>query len=488
MSTKKLQIVTPIVTSINGETGDVTLNSVQYTAQTLTDEQKAQARENIGAIGEKDVVQSDWAQNDETAPDYVKNRPGGYEITVQSQEITWDGNLNGKTTVVDDNVQYVLVSDAIFTAEQLIGGSVSIVQEGNVQSSTISSDIVTQVKDGVLSAAEYLLVISVAGVTLSNMTFPSTGTYFAYAQEGAVYVSGLTSSMPATTTIIKKIPAKYLDAPTSEQIQAAQTAAEEAKAAAESKLLLEMQLNDENQQYYIKNFDFDQFKLAAKTGSPKIMFCYPGMTTTIVPCVITNQSTSGTTYTMTCGEFCYQISSNGKIQQVSDLANQAYVDDAVANAGMSHPLILEENTDYGDTLPTSAQAGQLFFQQAGTSLFDLVYPVGAVYISMNNTDPGTLFGGTWTKVEGKFLLGTSTTYPAGSEGGEETHTLTVAEMPNHNHNFAITGGSNTASKSGILEWQSNVKYQNWGTEYRGGGEAHNNMPPYLAVNMWYRTA
>lgn len=181
-------------------------------------------------------------------------------------------------------------------------------------------------------------------------------------------------------------------------------------------------------------------------------------------------------------EYLYN-DTNTAIGKVKD-----YVDDAVANAGMSHPLILEETTDYGTTLPASAQAGQLFFQQAGTSLFDLVYPVGAIYMSMNNTDPGTLFGGTWQKVEGKFLLGTSTTYPAGSEGGEETHTLTVAEMPNHNHNFAITGGSNTTSKSGILEWQANVKYQNWGTEYRGGGEAHNNMPPYLAVNIWYRTA
>lgn len=50
MSTKKLQIVTPIVTSVNGETGDVTLNSIEYTPQSLTDEQKAQARENIGAL------------------------------------------------------------------------------------------------------------------------------------------------------------------------------------------------------------------------------------------------------------------------------------------------------------------------------------------------------------------------------------------------------------------------------------------------------
>lgn len=50
MSTKKLQIITPIVTSVNGETGDITMHSVEYTPQTLTDEQKAQARENIGAV------------------------------------------------------------------------------------------------------------------------------------------------------------------------------------------------------------------------------------------------------------------------------------------------------------------------------------------------------------------------------------------------------------------------------------------------------
>lgn len=50
MSTKKLQIVTPIVTSVNGQVGDVTLNSIEYTPQTLTDAQKAQARENIGAV------------------------------------------------------------------------------------------------------------------------------------------------------------------------------------------------------------------------------------------------------------------------------------------------------------------------------------------------------------------------------------------------------------------------------------------------------
>ena len=174
-----------------------------------------------------------------------------------------------------------------------------------------------------------------------------------------------------------------------------------------------------------------------------------------------------------------------------DAANKKYVDDAVANAGMSHPLILQENTDYGDTLPSSPQTGQLFFKEAGTSLFDLIYPVGAVYISMNNTSPATLFGGSWTKVEGKFLLGTSSAYPSGSSGGEETHTLSANEIPSHNHTFYLQRGGSTGEKTALLEWANSSQvsgWQSWQTDDAGGGQAHNNMPPYLAVYIWKRTA
>ena len=68
-----------------------------------------------------------------------------------------------------------------------------------------------------------------------------------------------------------------------------------------------------------------------------------------------------------------------------------------------------------------------------SEFLDKVYPVGSIYMSVNSTDPGTLFGGTWAKIEGQFLLGSSTTYPLGSTGGEATHTLTTAEMPSHSH-------------------------------------------------------
>ena len=67
-------------------------------------------------------------------------------------------------------------------------------------------------------------------------------------------------------------------------------------------------------------------------------------------------------------------------------------------------------------------------------------------MSVNNTNPATLFGGTWEEIQGKFLLGRSTAHAAGTTGGEETHTLTSNEMPAHTHNgpsHTHTGPSHT---------------------------------------------
>lgn len=69
-----------------------------------------------------------------------------------------------------------------------------------------------------------------------------------------------------------------------------------------------------------------------------------------------------------------------------------------------------------------------------TGMFDFVYPVGAVYISAVNTSPSVLFGGTWEEIQGRFLLGRSSDYAAGSTGGEAEHVLTVNELAAHTHN------------------------------------------------------
>nr|DAL45617.1 MAG TPA_asm: baseplate wedge protein [Caudoviricetes sp.] len=117
------------------------------------------------------------------------------------------------------------------------------------------------------------------------------------------------------------------------------------------------------------------------------------------------------------------------------------------------------------------------------------YPVGSIYLSVTDANPAALFGGTWERIWGRFLLGADDTYAAGSMGGEAAHQLTTSEMPSHNHtldNYNTTGG---ATSSMTVQANDKRGYSgNVNTLYTGGNKAHNNMPPYLAVYMWKRTA
>lgn len=154
------------------------------------------------------------------------------------------------------------------------------------------------------------------------------------------------------------------------------------------------------------------------------------------------------------------------------------------------------NTDYGTTLPSSPATNQLFFQTVGTNfVLDNVYPVGSIYMNVNSTNPGTLFGGTWEQIQGKFLLGMSSSYPAGSSGGESTHRLTASEMPNHKHVafYGITGAvddylGGSSEDYGLRRASYGSGSSTYETASSGGGAAHNNMPPYLSVYIWKRTA
>lgn len=134
---------------------------------------------------------------------------------------------------------------------------------------------------------------------------------------------------------------------------------------------------------------------------------------------------------------------------------------------------------------------QSILESLKQTIIDAVLPVG-IYISLSAaTDPATLWGGAWERVdEGRTLISAGSTYTAGSTGGEATHTLINSEMPSHNHaiwypnesagnNSAQIGYPSVASKSTYYAVGSN-------TGDVGGGEAHNNMPPYLAVYIWHR--
>ena len=171
-------------------------------------------------------------------------------------------------------------------------------------------------------------------------------------------------------------------------------------------------------------------------------------------------------------------------------------------------------------------------------VLDTYYPVGSIYISVNSTSPEKLFGGTWTKINGRFLLGTGTpsdntdnyfgalngTYSAGvsSKGGQAYHTLTSSEsgqknlgsittgIENQSHTHTITTGgytypngsspgafSTATSNSTLTKDTDGYTYMtsesaNHTHSFSIGGQnassSHNNIPPYLAVNMWKRTA
>lgn len=132
-----------------------------------------------------------------------------------------------------------------------------------------------------------------------------------------------------------------------------------------------------------------------------------------------------------------------------------------------------------------------------SSIVDIIYPIGSIYMSVNAADPSTLFSGTsWEKLEGRFLLGSNSTYRPGSTGGEATHTLTYNEMPKHTHPMYSynPGGEGTWTPdegSYLVDSVTDNKTTWWarlGMGYAGGDAAHNNMPPYLVVNMWKRTS
>jgi hypothetical protein len=131
------------------------------------------------------------------------------------------------------------------------------------------------------------------------------------------------------------------------------------------------------------------------------------------------------------------------------------------------------------------------------AIFDAIYPVGSIYFSYNHVNPANLFGGTWTRIENAFLWASTASDTIGVTGGEKTHTLTVNEMPRHKHNvgaYKSTDGNGSVLDSyTALVGTSNgadttSKYYTSGTLLSGGSQPHNNMPPYIQVSVWRRTA
>lgn len=126
-----------------------------------------------------------------------------------------------------------------------------------------------------------------------------------------------------------------------------------------------------------------------------------------------------------------------------------------------------------------------------------IYPVGSIYMSVKSTSPASLFGGTWTQLKDRFLLGAGSTYSNGATGGAATVTLTLSQIPAHTHNLVVASDYNDGSYStaqlqpGKKVVEGADKNQNYTNDNAikssGGSGSHNNMPPYLVVYMWKRT-
>ena len=133
-----------------------------------------------------------------------------------------------------------------------------------------------------------------------------------------------------------------------------------------------------------------------------------------------------------------------------------------------------------------------------TDLFNMIYPVGSIYMSINNTNPSLLFGGTWEKIEDKFLLGSGTTYADGSTGGSaDSVVVSHSHQPNADGEYIVTSEDPKANNTRVAysasgnRWvdgqtsQSNFHHRT-STNTVGEDGTGKNMPPYLAVNMWKR--
>lgn len=122
------------------------------------------------------------------------------------------------------------------------------------------------------------------------------------------------------------------------------------------------------------------------------------------------------------------------------------------------------------------------------------YMVGDIYITTNEmSDPFTVLGyGQWVKLEGKFLLGSSSAHGVGDTGGSETHQLTVNELPSHTHRLGLQNDGGTQTGGSKLSYVYNPKAIYYGgsdvIENTGGSQAFDIMPPYFTVNMWLRVA
>ena len=151
--------------------------------------------------------------------------------------------------------------------------------------------------------------------------------------------------------------------------------------------------------------------------------------------------------------------------------------------------------NYDESNSTSIENRLSALENKISTLEDKIYPVGSIYMSLTDETIESVtekFGGTWEKLEDRFLLASGKTYTNGNIGGEATHKLTIDEMPSHTHTLYIDAKGTTIpawwTRHLFVQNDSPHEAQPNNLTSTGNSQPHNNMPPYLVVNMWKRTA
>lgn len=172
-----------------------------------------------------------------------------------------------------------------------------------------------------------------------------------------------------------------------------------------------------------------------------------------------------------------------------------------------------ENEDISRTFFGAAEANQINggmnkLVGAVNDVINIMYPVGSIYMSVNDVNPSALFGGTWEKIQDSFLVATGSYFNLGQSGGSKdavvvSHTHTQAAHK-HDYGYKLWGTKSGSTEPGAqisgsgkyyaatsnndYKWLVDMSSEQPTIHASGVDGTDKNLPPYLAVNMWKRTA
>lgn len=157
--------------------------------------------------------------------------------------------------------------------------------------------------------------------------------------------------------------------------------------------------------------------------------------------------------------------------------------------------LIKITSDMSETERLAAYNSNMQYLEKDLPLKNL--PIGIIISFSTDINPNELYGGTWERIKGRFIWGIDDGEKAGVTGGEKTHTLTTDEMPSHVHApnqwaqvMSPGGNTGTIGQTGTKtgSYKDFVSAQNYNSSAVGGGQPHNNMPPYYGAYVWRRTA